>query len=316
MKRGKRIEIDYSMLSSYLGRSATVLVFAAIILIALGALFLDQDDIAHVSISIGVCAYDSVRSAPALESLADYVRERSGGDIQWIYYGPDREPVGCDFYLMTSLQLAPYLVNGKLDCSLIVAMKEARRYARGVVITRTGGGDFAPGDAKVIFTSPLSATGFLSPYLALRGMGADEPIRAENMDFAGYYPNDERVVFGVLFGTYQAGGISLERLRFLEKRGVVRKDELHVFLEGRSLPEVVLAADGSIDPKKRNGFTERFLVIAERIPDPLQAGLSLIGISGFVQPRQNDLELIRELHDSIPPELIDQIAKQKITHGG
>ena len=316
MKKGKRLEVDYSMLSSYLGRSATALVFTAIVLIALGALFMDQDDMAHISISIGVCAFDSTRSGPALEALADFVRERGGGNIQWQYFRPGQKPTGCDFYLMTSVQLAPRLIAGELDCCLIVAMREARRYAKGVVITRAGREDFAPHDAKVIFTSPLSANGFLSPYLVLREMGMDRPVHEDKMDFAGYYPNDERVVLGVLFGAYQAGGLSFERLRLLEELGVVRKGELQILREGRSFPEVVLAADRSIDQKKRKGFTERFIAITEQVPDPLKASLTLIGVSGFIRPKQNDLNLIRELHSLIPPELVDQLLTQVIMHGG
>jgi hypothetical protein len=294
MRRNKFFKLDYSMLSSYLGRWATVLVFACIILIALGALFLREEDIAHMPITIGVCDWDSAAVHSKLEELAGFIREKGGGDIRWVYFGEESDPKGCNFYLMTSMRLAPYLDRGALHCSLVVTVREGKKYSRGVVIVGAGKGDFAKDGIKAIFTSPLSAAGFLSPYLALCDAGFDLSQESDCIEFAG---DEERVVFGVVYGAYTFGGISLERLQRLEEMGMVRKGEIDIFLEGAPYPEMVLALDRSMDDRKHRRFRDRFIILVERIPDTLRMDLLSIGVSGFALPRPEDIDVIKSLAD-------------------
>jgi hypothetical protein len=293
MKKNRSIRIDYSILSSYMGRSATVVVFAFIIAIALGALFLEENDMAHVPITIGVCAMDSARSWDALESLSRLIREKGLGDITWCYLDHGAAPAGCDFYLMTSVQGAPHLVEGDLECSLIVTVRSGARYARGGVIVRKGTSPESVANGTVLFTSPVSATGYLSPLSALAEAGyAVDSMRCE---FAGSSMGEEAVAFGVLFGAYDAGGINLERFRFLEQHSIVPPGELTVLLEGASMPEMIIAANPAADPRKRRVFRERLPVILERMPRLLMADLAGIGIAGFVAPREEDVAFIESL---------------------
>lgn len=289
--------IDYSMRSSYLGRSATIIVFSAIILLAIGALFLEQDDVAHMTISIGVCAYDSVGVHSILASLADFVREKGGGDIKWRFIREGDEPAGCDLYLMTSLQAAPSIGDGRLVCWMLAAVREGRRYTRGAVITRAG---VVSGEGRVIFTSPISAVGFLSPFFALSEKGEDLLSNPDRIDFAGYFPDEERVIYGVLFGAYQAGGIGLERLDYFKSRGMVREGEIEVLAAGASYPEILLAADDAADRKKLESFRRRLLLISGSLPHTLKQDLLTIGIAGFVEPGEGALELLEEIESLVP----------------
>ncbi len=299
MKKGKFIRIDYSMLSSYMGRSATVIIFALIVALALGALFLEENDMAHVPISIGVYALDSTRSWVALESLADLAREKGAGDITWHYLDADAPPAGCDFYLMTSVQGAPYIAEGSLACALIVTVRRGIRYARGGIIAPKGVDLDSLSDGTVLFTSPLSAVGYLSPYAALAeaGYAGGDPGR---FAFAGPYMSDERVIFGVLFGAYDAGGIGLERLHYLEQLGIVPDGALTVLLEGDPIPEMIVAVEPAVEPRKRHGFCERLPIILEKMPHFLEADLAVIGIAGFVAPRQEDLDLLESIPGRLP----------------
>jgi len=171
MRLARFITIDYGVLSSYLSKSATVIVFSAIVLLAIGALYLESDDMAHMPILIGVCAFDSARVTPALESLADFYREKGCGDIKWRYFAEHERASGCDFYFMTSLQLSPSLARGELGCALIAAEREARRYSVGAVIVRSGVRLLPPGGGRIIFSSPVSAAGFRGPATRLPPMG-------------------------------------------------------------------------------------------------------------------------------------------------
>jgi hypothetical protein len=294
MRRNRFFKLDYSMLSSYLGRWATVLVFAFIILIALGALFLREEDIAHMPITIGVYDLDSTAVHSKLEELAGFIREKGGGDICWVYIDGEGDPEGCDFYLMRSMRMAPYLDTGALHCSLIATVRGGKKYSRGVVVVEAGKEDFAKDEIKAIFTSPLSAAGFLSPYSALCDAGLEPPPSKGCIEFAG---DEKRVVFGVLYGAYTFGGISLERFQHLLETGIIRSGELEIFLEGTPYPEMVLALDRSVDDRRHRRFRDRFMILVDRIPDTIRMELLSIGVSGFALPRPEDIEVIKSLSD-------------------
>ncbi len=285
------------MLSSYMGRSATVIVFAVIIVLALGALFLEENDMAHMPITIGVCALDSARSWGALGSLSDLVREKGAGDIHWRYLDASNPPAGCDFYLMTSIQGAPYISEGSLKCVLIAMARQGMRYTRGVVVGRRGVGLDALRGGRVIFTSPISASGFFSPYRAIvdAGYTADDSIQYE---FAGSSMGEEAVAFGVIYGAYDAGGIGMERLEFLVQRGIVPVGELDVLLEGPPVPEIIIAVDPSVDSRVVRGFCERVPLILEKMSPFLAADLMEIGVAGFVKPREEDARILETLSTS------------------
>lgn len=297
MKRNRLFRLDYSMLSSYLGRWSTVFVFTAIILIAAGALFLEEEDIAHMPVRIGVYDLDSTVVHRRLEDLARFIRSKGGGDIEWVYLMESEDPRDCDFYLMTSLRLAPYLVSGELDCSLIVTLMEGKRYSRGVVIAKAGEGSTGTDCEGAIFTSPFSVSGFLSPYRAILSTGYDLSDAEIPVEFAG---NEERVLFGVLFGPFRFGGISLERLRYLEERGIVRKGEIEVVMQGEHYPEMVLASGCNGEGRKLGRFRDRFLILTDRMPLDLKADLYSIGLSGFAEPRPGDRDMIRSLNGMVP----------------
>jgi hypothetical protein len=298
MTRNGFPRIDYSMLSSYLGRWTTLIIFAVTILIAAGALFLKEDDIAHMPVMIGVFDLDSVEVHQRFIDFAGYIREKGGGDIQWRYLGDCEKPTGCDFYIMTSLRLAPFLLRNGLGCSLLMTVQEGRRYARGGVIVKAGGPDPEGDDMTAVFTSRFSAANFLSPYNSLvKALGGSWGEQAL-VDFAG---SEERVIYGVIFGAYTFGGISLERLNVLEEMGVFNDGELEVFLEGEPYPEMVLAVDKSMEERKHRRFRDRFVLLADRMPSSLKADLVSLGISGFVPPRPEDIDIVLGLWETMPP---------------
>jgi hypothetical protein len=302
MENGARTNMlnrDYRLISSYLSRWATGIIFSAIIALAVGALFLKADDMAHTPVVIGVCAFDSARAGSTLEQFSEFCRARGCGDIRWRYLGPDQKLTGCDFYLTTSLELSAPLARGDLGCALIAAEREAHRYSRSSVLVRAGVTALPARGARIIFGSSRSAAGFLAPYRALERSGY--ALSEASIEFAGSYPGEERVVFGVLYGAYDAGGISLERLQALKKAGIVRDGEIDVLFEGEAFPEIVIAYDPSSYTQDRTSFARHLPGVFDRAPHSLRSELSALGIAGFYAPRKSDIELIGELDAMIPP---------------
>jgi hypothetical protein len=291
-------EQRYSVVSNYLNRWASVIVFAAIVALAAGAVFVRTTDLAHLRVVIGVSAFDSTRAHAALESFAEFCREKWCGDVRWRYLAPGSAFEGCDLYLVPALAAAPRLAAGSLVCPLLVTEREAHRYSRSAVIVRRGAGAL-PGEPRVIFSAPGSAAGFLAPYRALEAAGA--PPAGGTFSFSGERPRDERTVLAVIHGIYDAGGISLERLAALEASGVVDAGEIEVLFEGEAVPELVIVCDPPRYTAEMRTFARAFRKAFDQAPRLLRRELAAAGMAGLYEAREDDLGRIAALGGLIPP---------------
>ncbi len=294
---GKR-EQRYSLVSDYLNRWASAIVFAAIVAIAAGALFVRSTDLAHLRVVIGVSAFDSTRSHAALESLADYCREKGRGDIRWRYLAPDATLERCDLYLVPTMAVSRRLAAGELVCPLLVAEREAHRYSRSAVVVRRGAGAL-PESPRVIFSAPGSAAGFLAPYQALETAGVN--LSGGAIAFSGERPRDERTVLAVIHGVYDAGGVSLERLANLEAAGVVNEAEIDILLEGEAVPELVVACDSDRYTPEMKSFARALRRAYDQAPRSLRRELAAAGFAGLYETREADLRRIESLRAPVPP---------------
>ena len=292
-----RREQRYSLVSDYLNRRASVIVFAAIVALAGGAVFVRTTDLAHMRVVIGVSAFDSTRSHAALESFAEFCRGKGCGDVRWRYLAPGSAFVGCDLYLVPALDASSRLAAGNLVCPLLVAEREAHRYSRSGVIVRRGAGPL-PESPRVIFSAPGSAAGFLAPYRALEAAGALPD--GGTVAFSGDRPRDERTVLAVIHGVYDAGGISLERLAALEAAGVVAGGELDVLLEGEAVPELVIACDPLRYTPEMRTFVHAFRKVYDQLPHLLRRELAAAGMAGLYETRDDDIRFIAALGALVP----------------
>ena len=288
-----------SIVSGYLNRWAVGIVFVAIFALAAGALLVDSDDLAHRTVTIGVAAFDSARAGPALDAFARHCREKGCGDIAWRWLPPRGPYAGCDLYLVPALAAAPAIVDGSLACELVVAEREAHRYSRSAVIVRRGASRDPARARRVVYAAPCSAAGYLAPRRALAAAGGASADSASA--FSGELPRDERVALGVLFGAYDAGGISLERLEALEAAGVIEPGEIEVLIEGEAVPEVIVAA--APDPRAawRRRFVGALLRIHDAAPAAVKRDLRSIGVAALYAARPDDVARIEGLAGALPP---------------
>ncbi len=287
------------------GSWSGMVIYPVIILLAVGAYFLKPDYMAHVPVSVGICAFDSAGSAHVLEPLADHVREKGGGDIRWKYFAESQVPAGCDFYLLTSFQLYPYLLNGEMKLSLMACEEPGRCYTRGAVITKpeTVMEDILEG--KLIFSGRSSPGGFLSPFFILIQEGLASDTSFARIHFPDCRRCDESVVFGVLAGEFAAGGISLDSYRSLESRGFFKEGELDVRYKGMPVTEIVLAVDLAVESWKYKGFAEKLPAIISNAPALLRHDLEAMGIGNFVRPGERTPDPLGNFPDSFLVEMID-----------
>ncbi len=287
------------MLSSYIGRWMSLVMLLLLVTLAAAALFLEPDYPAHVPLRIGVCAFDSVAASPALRSFASTVREQDGGDISWVWLGPEGEPAGCDFYLMTSLQMLAVREKRVMDCLLLSTARIDGSLTMGVVIVREGA---EPDWSRTAFTSSSSTTGFISPLAAIMESGVQIPNLSYELISEGCPVCGEAVAFGVLYGRYGAGGISLAELRRLEGSGTIGQGELQVLYTGPELPEIVLVSDPSTEEWKSSGFAGRLPRIAKNLSDPLAREMARLGMVSFREPAAGELEMLGSVPQQVREE--------------
>lgn len=271
------------------GGKATVLIFSLIVLLAASAVYFEPDYPAHVPLRIGVSAFDSAAAGPQLESMAEMVRESGGGDIDWVWVSPDRIPCGCDMYLMTSVSLRPFLESGELDLLMVASPRPDAAPCRGVVISSAGRAAPAAGAGySIAYTSPRSATGYISPSAALESNGIPAAATADFAAPAGLPICPLAVVYGVLDGRWDLGGVPLEGLRLMERRGLVDAGSLNVVAVGPELHEIVLASDPGLEPWKKRGFSAELPRIAADFPDPVRREMERLGMSEFRKSAAED----------------------------
>jgi hypothetical protein len=266
--------------------SLGVLLF--LVALAAAAFFLEPDYPAHVPLRIGVCAFDSGAASPVLSSFASSIREQDGGDITWVWLGSGGEPVDCDFYLMTMLQLISSAEHSVMEPLLLSTSRRDGSLSPGAVVVRRGN---EPDWSRTAFTSAFSATGFISPLAAIAEGGVRlSEVSYENL--SGDCPVcGEAVAYGVLYGRYGAGGMSLDEIRRMEGSGRLDPGELSVLFIGPELPEVILTSDPATEDWKTRGFARRLPRIAERLSDPLRRDLSRLGMAAFRPPAAGELDL-------------------------
>ncbi len=277
-----------NVLSSYLGRWISLVILLLLVALAAAALFLEPDYPAHVPLRIGVCAFDSVAAGPVLRSFASSVREQDGGDITWVWLGPGGEPAGCEFYIMTLLQMLSAREESGMKCLLLSTPRRDGSLSMGVVIVPRDG---EPDWSRAAFTSASSATGFISPLAAIAASGV-QPSTVSYETLSDACPVcGEAVAYGVLLGRYGAGGMSLEELRRIEESGMIEPGALRVLFTGPELPEIVLAADPATEKWKSRGFARRLPRIADRLSDPLRREMARLGMAAFRPPAGGELDL-------------------------
>ena len=278
-----------NVLSSYLGRWMSLVMLLLLVALAAAALFLEPDYSAHVPLRIGVCAFDSAVAGPVLRSFASSVREQDGGDITWVWLGPGGKPAGCDFYIMTSLQMLSAREESGMECLLFSTPRVDGSLSIGVVIVPRDG---EPDWSRAAFTSVSSATGFISPLAAIAESGVQlSTVSYETLSDACPVCG-EAVAYGVLLGRYGAGGMSLEELRRIEGNGVVEPGALRVLFTGPELPEIVLVSDPATEEWKSRGFARRLPRVAGRLSDPLRREMARLGMAAFRPPAGGELDLV------------------------
>jgi hypothetical protein len=152
--------------------------------------------------------------------------------------------------------------------------------------------DSEPDWSRTVFISTASTSGFISPLAAIAESGVALPTVSYETVSDGCPVCGEAVAYGVLLGSYSAGGISLEELRRMEGSGAIEPGALRVLFTGPELPEILLVSDPSTEEWKSSGFARRLPRITGRLSDPLKREMTRLGMAAFREPEEGELDLL------------------------
>ncbi|MEJ2720659.1 MAG: hypothetical protein P8181_05905 [bacterium] len=253
MKNKLRL-IDVSMLSTYMGRALTGFVTLFVIAVAVGA-WLSGGGRGFDRGVITVCVHalpeewDARRIFEPFRSLLSAETRRP---VVVTECGEER-PAGFELYVLPVDEYFRYERPLGIR-ALFEIQSSARRIDKAVVVSREPIETGVPKTATVnefVFTRPMSVNGFWVQADALERTGLGMPTDLRDLEFTGSAAGGSRAVFDVLCGAYRFGACKLSEITDLLRDGSMQAGELHVWDAGDALPEVVIAARGSLEYYER-----------------------------------------------------------------
>ncbi|MCZ6767243.1 MAG: PhnD/SsuA/transferrin family substrate-binding protein [bacterium] len=259
--------VDVSLLSNYLGKWLTVVVATIVIGLALHAIVATGGSSERNIVSICMPDTRSPEGKPAYEPLRSLVRRETRRPVELSTCAGEWTP-GHDLYVMP---IAAYFRHAELlDVEALFEITDSeRRTDSAVLISRPGdtvrasdGPDYSGVSADdVAFVSPNSINGFWIQAARMQSAGFDLPETIEAVKFEGKGDTVERVIFGVIYGSYRLGACRLSDVTSLFERGVIRRGEVRILQKYDSLPEVVIAAH----PGEANYYRRKLKNIGESL---------------------------------------------------
>ncbi|MEE9268895.1 MAG: PhnD/SsuA/transferrin family substrate-binding protein [Candidatus Krumholzibacteria bacterium] len=244
MKMKDKIKpFDVSILSTYMGRSLTLVVTVAVVGITVSAYLSSggpQRGTINVCVPAGTSAVSAMRKYEPLRAVLSRETRRPAELVAC----DDTWPAGCDLYVMP---VHTYLRHGEpLGIAAIYEVVSGdEKQNDAVLVARASDAeiDFARLDpGEIAFAGPSSINGFWVQMLSLSRRGFVPPEDAGVLRFEGPDPHGLRVVLGVLYGAYRLGACTQADLSVMTEVGVVRPGELEIVQRDEALPEIVVAA--------------------------------------------------------------------------
>ena len=232
--------IDLSIISTYMGRSLTLVIALFVVGVAISALVSGGDAQHNI---IDICVYDErpSRVMRVYEPLRLLLRDETRRPV--VLHAGNERHLQCDLFVMSTHDFLT-----RSDALGIEAIYEIRRTAKSndsaILIARSQEtidySRLSPED--VVFSDPHSVNGFWVQLSMLSKEGFRMPGSLSELRFAGSEGDQSRVVLGVVYGAYRLGACTLSDVASLAERGVIGGEEIAVLARENVLPETVIAA--------------------------------------------------------------------------
>jgi len=215
-----------------------------------------------------------------------------------------------DFTHTNSLLYIMYNRYNGLDILAVERRGELGARSRGIVAVRKKSGIKTVEDLKgktMLFGPMLAPTGYMSQIYALKQLGFD----VDN-DLAFYtIPTGsfkhEKVIYGVMFGKYDAGAFPYYDYEIMQKQGKVDGSKFRILAEGPLIPYCNFAVTQRVDEKFAQQFRQALLAIGENDTVEINGErvkvLDRAQIQGFEEAVDSDFDIVRTMarETNMPP---------------
>lgn len=254
-------------------------------------------------------AEDNAEMVRAFEPVAEYMGEDLGVETE-LYTATDYSgiveamrsgEVDVAWFGPLSYVLASELSKAEAVAVQVTEEGETNPTYKSLMITKADSDVQSIEDLKgktFSFVDPASTSGNLFPRKAFEEAGMDP---AEDLADTIYAGGHDASALAVKNGKVEAGAVADTVLETTISEGVIEEGEVRVIHESQPIPESPIAVRGDLPKGAKDRLKKVFLDMA---PDDIgQAALSPEGAVGYVEAKDTDYDVIRDLVDTLDLDL-------------
>ncbi|NTW87871.1 MAG: phosphate/phosphite/phosphonate ABC transporter substrate-binding protein [Desulfobulbaceae bacterium] len=182
--------------------------------------------------------------------------------------------------------------------------------SQGIIVARKDSGLTKISDLKgksMIFGPMLAPTGFMSQVDILQKSGIDPEEDLSTYTIPNGSFKHEKVIYGVMFGKYDAGSIPLDDLETMALEDRIDPNDFVIIGRNDPIPYCNFGVTQKIDPDLARRFKEAVLAI--KLEDTVEINgekikvLERALVSGYAEIKDSDFNSIREMakRTNMPP---------------
>jgi len=238
--------------------------------------------------------------------LTRYLSQKMGVNfvavpVDTLDYG--KEIGSLDFTHTNSLLYTMYNRYNGLEILAVEKRGELNDRSRGLVVTPKKSGIKNLADLKgktMLFGPMLAPTAYMSQIYALKqqGFNVDDDLSFYTIPTGAF--KHEKVIYGVMFGKYDAGAFPYYDFEMMIKQGKIRKDKFRILAEGPLIPYCNFGVTQRVNEKFAKKFKAELLAIKETDMVKIESGetvrvLERAQVQGFVNAKDSDFDIVRKM---------------------
>lgn len=232
--------IDFSIVSTYMGRYLTAVVAVLMFAITLSALLSGGGTPVEGTVIVGVPSRgDAETTLDFFEPLRSLLERNIAMTVR-LEVCEDSWPESCDFLVMSVHEFQRLRESESLVA--IFSVEPPGGWSGAAIIAGGSVGEI-PSDVSgddALFTAPHSINGCWVQLRALEERGVVFPAMLDELEFAPPPGHAERVVYSVATGRYRLGAVPRRVVSRMISEGKIAADEVAIVATLPSMPETVL----------------------------------------------------------------------------
>ena len=216
-----------------------------------------------------------------------------------------------DFTHTNSLLYTMYNRYNGLEILAVEKRGELMEQSKGLVVTPKKSGIKNLEDLKgktMLFGPMLAPTAYMSQIYALKKLGfsVDDDLSFYTIPTGSF--KHEKVIYGVMFGRYDAGAFPYYDFEMMIKQGKIQKDKFRILAEGPLIPYCNFGVTQRVDERFAQKFKEALLALQETDLVELANGekvriLERAQVQGFTSAQDSDFDIVRQMakETKMPP---------------